>query len=274
MERRPVRAAPICARHRCGAPGRRACSAGSIAGIRARPGIGETALAVDVEGRLGDRISSALELAVGVPGVRRSGRRTAKPATVRRARSTRRPRRIDSSADSDATPWRPRGWSRDACSARGFRGRRRPAPSWPHCSSRPVLFLPNPQDAVIAQQQQLQEAAERQADRIERVAEDLESRGEDANDPRTQLAEELRELALRLREHPDELEANLARLGAIEDQVRAQIDPANEQRAASLASLSRALSRAATGKPDANRDGDPEETREDLDRARPSSSTR
>jgi septal ring factor EnvC (AmiA/AmiB activator) len=128
----------------------------------------------------------------------------------------------------------------------------------------PVLLLPNPQDVVIAQQQQIQEAAERQAERIDRVVEDLESKGLDANDPRTQLAEELRELALRLRQHPEELDANLARLGAIEDNVRAQIDPANEQRAASLASLSRALSRAATGSPEANKDGDPDETKEDL----------
>ena len=36
--------------------------------IRARPSLGETALAVDVEGGLGDRVSSALELAVGFPG--------------------------------------------------------------------------------------------------------------------------------------------------------------------------------------------------------------
>ena len=39
-----------------------------IAGVRARPRIGETALAVDAEGALGDRVSSALELAVAFPG--------------------------------------------------------------------------------------------------------------------------------------------------------------------------------------------------------------
>ena len=53
----------------------------------------------------------------------------------------------------------------------------------------PVLLLPNPQrhrDRPAA----TEEAAERQAERIDRV-EDLESKGQDANDPRTQLAEEL-----------------------------------------------------------------------------------
>ena len=40
---------------------------------------------------------------------------------------------------------------------------------------------------------------------------------------------------------------NLAKLGAIEAALRAQLDPANEQRAAALSALSRGLSRAATG---------------------------
>ena len=38
-----------------------------VAAVSARPSIGETALAVDAEGGLGDRVSSALELAVGFP---------------------------------------------------------------------------------------------------------------------------------------------------------------------------------------------------------------
>ncbi|MEX2184630.1 MAG: hypothetical protein WEC14_09295, partial [Chloroflexota bacterium] len=38
-----------------------------VAAVHARPTIGETALAVDMEGGLGDRVSSALELAVGFP---------------------------------------------------------------------------------------------------------------------------------------------------------------------------------------------------------------
>ena len=123
----------------------------------------------------------------------------------------------------------------------------------------PVVLLPNPQDAVIAQQQQVRQAAERQAERIDRAAEELGTKGQDPNDPRTRLAQELRDLARQLRERPSDLDANLARLGSIENDVRAQVDPANEQRAASLTALSRSLSSAATGKPEANRDGDPGE---------------
>ncbi len=241
-----------------------------LVGIRARPGLGATALALDIEGRLGDRLSSALELAVAFPASAGpdAGQTTevdppgvnADPAIDERDetdRFVRRQRRDALAAARLVSPslFAPR-WSRSAITATLVAA----------LLLAPVLLLPNQQDVVIAQQQALREAAERQAERIDRVAEDLEARGEDANDPRTRLAQELRDLALRLRQEPENLDANLARLGAIEDEVRAQIDPANEQRAASLASLSRALSRAATGRPDANRDGAAGEAREDLAR--------
>ena len=129
----------------------------------------------------------------------------------------------------------------------------------------PVLGLPNPQDAVIAQQRDVRAAADRQADRLDELADELETKGRTTDDPRTQLAEELRELARQLRERPDELAVNLRQIGAVESDIRARIDPATEQRASAMTSLSRSLSRAATGNPDANRDGDPDKTREDLD---------
>ncbi|TMC63578.1 MAG: hypothetical protein E6J17_04935, partial [Chloroflexi bacterium] len=96
------------------------------------------------------------------------------------------------------------------------------------------------------------------------MAKDLEHKGADSNDPRTKLAQELRELAKQLRERPADLELNLATLGSVESDLRAQLDPATEQRASSLASVSRALSRAATGQPTANSAGDPKETARDL----------
>ena len=90
------------------------------------------------------------------------------------------------------------------------------------------------------------------------------ARAPTSNDPRSELAEELRQLAERLRTNPGDLEQNLAQLGAVEDDVRSRLDPANEQKAASIAALSRALSRTATGDPKANPGGDPKETKEDL----------
>jgi hypothetical protein len=88
-------------------------------------------------------------------------------------------------------------------------------------------LIPNPMDAVIAQNQEIREEAERQAERIDQIAKDLEGKGASADDPRTQLAEELRELAERLRDNPGDLDKNLAQLGSVEDDVRAQLDPSN-----------------------------------------------
>ena len=233
-----------------------------LAAAQARPSLGETALAVDAEGHLGDRVSSALELAVGFPGS--SGPPSdADPATDEV---------LDDDAETDRFVRRQR---RDALAVL----RTAPAlfrPRWSRSPAVaiviavallvPVLAIPNPQDAVIAQAQDVREAADRQADRLEDLADELDGKGEDVDDPRKQLAEELRELALRLREQPGELAANLRELGSVENDVRARIDPATEQRASAMTSLARSLSRAATGNPDANRDGDPETTREDLDK--------
>jgi hypothetical protein len=67
-----------------------------------------------------------------------------------------------------------------------------------------------------------------------------------------------------LRDHPGDLDAALAKVGSVEGELRAQIDPSTEQRGAALASLSRGLSNAATGRPDANRAGDPATAAQDL----------
>ena len=243
-------------RARRGDPARRAARLADRRGA-SPPTIGETALAVDAEGALGDRVSSALELAVAFPD-------SAGPAAEDPDLDASEP--ADEAAETDRFVRRQR---RDALRSIGttpaglFRPRFSRQPATVALLAAlllvPVTLLPNPQDAVIAQQQQVREAAERQAERIDRVAEDLADKGGDAQDPRTRLAQELRDLARQLRERPDDLDANLARLGAIETDVRAQVDPANEQRAASLTALSRALSSAATGKPEANPDGDPAE---------------
>ena len=141
----PLAAAP---RHRRGDPARRACSAGWSPAIRARPGLGETALAVDVEGRLGDRLSSALELAVEFPASARpaAGRRRrrdgrgratgrARPRpTVRPPPAARRPRRRRGSSRRASSRPASRGagrgapWSRRCCSCRSCSSRTRRTP--------------------------------------------------------------------------------------------------------------------------------------------------
>ena len=64
-------------------------------------------------------------------------------------------------------------------------------------------------------------ASERQAERLDELAKELDFEGRrTAQDPRTRLAEELRELARQLRDKPTDLDVNLARLGAMEAEVR------------------------------------------------------
>ena len=179
--------------------------------IAARPALGAAALAVDAEAGLGDRVSSALELAVAFPA-------TARPTAPDDAESGGSGSSATATDDQAETDRFVRRQRRDALAAL----RRAPAVFPPRFSRSPavaalaaglllvpVLALPNPQDAVIAQQQDIREAADRQADRLDDLAEDLDGRGEDVDDPRTQLAEELRELARRLREQPGDLAANL-----------------------------------------------------------------
>ena len=100
--------------------------------------LGETALAVDAEAGLGDRVSSALELAVAFPA-------SAGPATEPDATDTtpddgaaRRGRRDRSvrPAAARATPWPPFAWRRGRCSGRGSRAGRRASRSSRCCSSR------------------------------------------------------------------------------------------------------------------------------------------
>ena len=104
-----------------------------VAIVRARPGIGETALAVDGEGQLGDRVSSALELAAAFP----TSAGPADPEAVELATGPMRRRPTGSSGDNAPMRSARSAWPRPACSSRGSRngppGHRR---SRPCCSSR------------------------------------------------------------------------------------------------------------------------------------------
>jgi hypothetical protein len=230
--------------------------------LASRPSLGEAAIAVDREAGLGDRAASALALAVAFPEV--GGPRVADPElgeagpSAERAAFVLRQRRDTLSALRVTPPvlFRPRLSRRPAAVALVAL-----------IALAPVALLPNPQNAAIAQAKAVREEAVAQAQRIDKLADELAKQGKDANDPRTQLSQELRDLAKQLRDHPDQLDANLAKLGSIQAALSSQLDPANEQRAAALSALSRGLSRAATAKSDANPSGDPKAATSDLKNA-------
>ncbi|MDP9244737.1 MAG: hypothetical protein M3O77_06610, partial [Chloroflexota bacterium] len=239
-----------------------------VLAVASRPSLGEIAIAVDREGGLGDRAASALALAVAFPevaGVPAPDDQLADVASTAPADADAERRgfvlrqRRDTLASLRTTPanlFRPRLSRRPAAMALVAL-----------IVLAPVVLLPNPQDVAIAQARAVREEAKAQADRLDKLADDLQKDGASADDPRTKLAKELRDLARQLRDNPDQLDANLAKLGSIEAALRAQLDPANEQRAAALSALSRGLSQAATGKPQANPNGDPKAAAEDLKNA-------
>ena len=230
-----------------------------VLAVLSRPSVGETAMAVDREGGLGDRAASALALAVAFPeaaGVDAvEGDPDDSDPDAERRRFVLRQRRdtLDALRATPPNLFKPRFSRRPAAAALVAL-----------LLLAPVVLLPNPQNAAIAQARAVREEAKDQADRLDKLADDLEKQGATADDPRTRLAKELRDLAKQLRQNPDQLDANLAKLGAIEAALRAQLDPANEQRAASLSALSRGLSRAATGNAQANPEGNPDKASEDL----------
>ena len=127
-----------------------------------------------------------------------------------------------------------------------------------------LIGLPNPQNAVIEREARIRDAAAQQAQLLDKAADKLAAKSQDPDDPRTRLAKDLQDLARQLRDRPEQLDVNLARLGSIEDDLQASLDPSTEQKASALTSLSRSLSQATTGKQDANPTGDPKVAQKDL----------
>jgi len=221
--------------------------------IGSRPSLGETALAMDAEAALADRLGSALAFAVELPGAGDPGG----PDAVARAAFVARQRRdaLDVLAGVPAGMFRPRVATRPALVALVAAA-----------LLVPLVLVDNPMDRQVARDRAIREEATQTAERIDRLAEQLEKQGRNPGDPRTRLASDLRDLAGSLRDDPGALDGHLARLGGVEAAVREQLDPSNEERAAALASLSRGLSRATTGDAKANPGGDPAEAQGDLDR--------
>ena len=212
--------------------------------VIARPSLGETALAVDAEAGLGDRGSGALELAVAFPA-------SAAASTDDVVLDIPVEGRFDEAAE--AARLRPTPAAGCGRGAAGGARPLRPRFRWPAVAPLaaaallvPALLLPNPQDVVLAQQRGVREAADRQADRLEELAEDLDSKGGEAED-RGHSSQRNCGSDASCVQRPDELALNLRQIGAVESEVRSRIDPSTEQRASAMTSLARSLSRAASG---------------------------
>ena len=131
------------------APGDRPARTRDVA-ARARPSLGETALAVDAEGHLGDRVASALALAICVSRrwpVHRPGSPTRPtPYSTRPSRPS-----VSSAASEPTLPPRIRLAPPNLFRPRLSRNPGRRSRSRRRCCSFRSSLLPNPQDAAIAQ---------------------------------------------------------------------------------------------------------------------------
>ena len=241
-----------------------------MAAAMVHPSLGETALAVDAEARTGDAVASALAFAAREPVTAGKASRpddagTEDGASIEVGSS------FDVTRAEAAFVLRQR---RDALARLvsvdpglfrpGFAARHALVASLAVLVAAIAFALPNPQDAVIARDRAIRDEARAQAQRVDQAAHQLASRAETPSDPRSKLAEEMRQFAEQLRQNPGDPQANLAKLGAVEDDIRSQLDPSSEQRASVLATVARALSRTATKDPLANPEGNTKITHEDL----------
>jgi len=129
-----------------------------------------------------------------------------------------------------------------------------------------LIVWPNPQDSVLRDRQAARDASRDVAQRIEDVARDAEQQGADTPDPRRDaLIEQLRKLAQQLREGGDDRQDVLAKIGAVQEQLARLTDPQAAVKDAGLTQLAEQISKAATGKENANPDGDPDQAAKDLE---------
>lgn len=103
-------------------------------------------------------------------------------------------------------------------------------------------ILPNPMDAVLAQRRQLQEEAARQAQKIEKIREEIAQSRELSLQTQEELLRQLAELAEKLRRNPGDLERALADLSNLEKSLQAQQDSNAASQQANLESLAQRLS--------------------------------
>ncbi|MGH8874864.1 MAG: hypothetical protein ACRDVM_06380, partial [Acidimicrobiia bacterium] len=126
----------------------------------------------------------------------------------------------------------------EACTLDGFGPRRPPArlaalAALALVGSAALALVPSPADQALAEQRAEQELIEEEADRLDELAEELPA----------QVAEEVREIAARLRESRD-LEQALAELGEARRQLAELADPVDLARKTALSGLEQRLRQA------------------------------
>jgi archaellum component FlaC len=104
------------------------------------------------------------------------------------------------------------------------------------------LFLPNRMDLRLQQRQLLKDAAQEQAQSVERLAGQVKANEELSPEAKEELIRQLEELAEALRLNPGDLEQALADLSRFDEQVSAGLDPSLDVQQVYLDLLAKRLS--------------------------------
>ena len=104
-----------------------------------------------------------------------------------------------------------------------------------------LLALPNPMDAVVRQRAQIAQAARAEAARLERLAQALAQEQSLTPEDKAELLRQMRPLIAQLKANPGEASEALADLAALQEQLRARLDPAAPTEQAALEALARQM---------------------------------
>lgn len=110
-----------------------------------------------------------------------------------------------------------------------------------------LVVLPNPMDALLAERAAVAQAAEEQAEQIEKLREEIENAQQLTPEEREELLRQLAELAEQLRANPGDREEALADLSTVEEALRQKLDPHADARQVALEALAAQLQALAEG---------------------------
>ncbi|NJM05412.1 DUF4175 domain-containing protein, partial [Candidatus Gracilibacteria bacterium] len=117
-----------------------------------------------------------------------------------------------------------------------------------------LLFVPNPQDAVLAEQEQVEQAVEDVIEDLETLREEIANEETLSPEERAELEQRIAELQEELRQDMQNREEALAELSQAEAELQQQLDPQTDAREAALEQMARNLEQMSGQQPSQNPD--------------------
>jgi acetylornithine deacetylase/succinyl-diaminopimelate desuccinylase-like protein len=119
-----------------------------------------------------------------------------------------------------------------------------------------LAVLPNPMNEVLAERRSVAAEAQRQAEAIEALKDEIEQASELDKNEKEELRKALEELAMQLRENPGDIEQALADLSRLEEALRPRLDTNSQNEQAAIQALARRMQDLAGQEPSPREAGD------------------